>query len=160
MKLMPVKDRQTIQNKICRNFGEIMAPLLAHNSAIRQMNDLLMRAMMNNVDNHNMSHYNELNDSDCLPPLIPDEQKDSYELPSIQDKETEEDNSEREFSIRQYEERGGPILSVMKNWTKAVTDPAGNLVKYEGLKPMEIGDTCNDDEYYELPSLVVDDDTY
>ena len=48
----------------------------------------------------------------------------------------------------------------MKNWTKAVTDPAGNLVKYEGLKPMEIGDTCNDDEYYELPSLVVDDDTY
>ena len=111
-------------------------------------------------DMDNKVHYNELNDVVCLPPLIPDEGNDSYELPSIQDKETEEDNSEREFSIRQYEERGGPILSVMKNWTKAVTDPSGNLVKYEGFKPMEIGDTCNDDEYYELPSLVVDDDTY
>ena len=92
--------------------------------------------------------------------LIKNGREHRDEITSIQDKETEEDNSEREFSIRQYEERGGPILSVMKNWTKAVTDPAGNLVKYEGLKPMEIGDTCNDDEYYELPSLVVDDDTY
>lgn len=106
MKSMPDKNGQTIQNDFCRNFGEIMRPLLAYSPAIRQINDILRNAMTRDMDNK--VHYNELNDVVCLPPLIPDEGNDSHELPSIQD----------------------------------------------------ISDTCNDDEHYELPSLVVDDDTY
>ena len=44
---------------------------------------------------------------------------------------------------------------------RVVTDPSGKPVKmheFKDLKPTRIDGTCDDD--YELPSLVVDDNTY
>lgn len=135
------------------------------------------RRSMGDIDN--MAHYNGSNDADYLPPLIADESENSYELPSIRDNETEENRSDVDFSVRHYEESGGPIAYVMRNWVNAmtrifnssentsanarcvVTDPSGKPVKLrllEGLKPAGIDGACNDGENYELPSLVVDDD--
>lgn len=172
--LIPINNGPIIRNKISRSFGKGMTPLITYDSVIYP--SAMLRRTMGDMDN--IAHYNELNDVDYLPPLIPDEREDFYELPSIKDEDIEEYNSGAD-SIQQYEEGGNSILSVMENWAKAiasiptsfkkttlanarydVTDSSGNLVKsykLTGLKPVGIGESCNDDENYELPSLVVDD---
>ena len=133
----------------------------------------------NGYDIGNTAHYNESSNDNYLPPLIPVESEDSYKLPSIHNNSNDEDGHDSDFSIRRYEESGGPISSVMRNWVDAmmsitqssgnassdarcvVTDPSGKPVKiheFKDLKPTRIDETCDDD--YELPSLVVDDNTY
>ena len=136
----------------------------------------MLRRIMGDI--FNRDHYNESNNRDYLPPLIPDELEDFYELPSIHDNKTEENKPDSDFSIRQYEESGGSIASVMRNWAESmrsifnpseststdvrrvVTDPSGKPVKlyeFKDVKPDEINGSCSDDEGYELPSLVDDD---